>query len=77
MVRLLRVFLTDTLVKKVLVLTVCSAMILGLAACGTKELTCDRCGAKITASKTSNATDDWTIYCNDCAEELGLNELPE
>ena len=32
---------------------------------------CDRCGKEVQVSADSNITEDWIIFCKDCAEEIG------
>lgn len=70
-------FLRDILAKKLMMLFVTAMMVFSLAACGTKTLTCDGCGAKVDVPKNSNMTEDWTIYCHECEVAKGLDKLPE
>lgn len=62
--------------KKLIVLLLLASA-LSLTACEeTMILHCDRCGTEVKAPKRDNSDeDDWMIYCGDCAEELGLNDL--
>lgn len=62
--------------KKKLVLAVCTIMVLGLCACGgsgKKVLHCDNCGAEVEATN-KNMDEDWLIYCEECNEELGVED---
>ena len=62
---------------------VCMLLVVALCflfvGCGvpTKTLHCDRCGKEVKVAADSNMTEDWDLFCPECAEELGLNDLVE
>ena len=58
--------------KKVIILCLVLAMLMALAGCGTRTVTCDGCGKDITVKANSNVTDEWILFCSDCEAELGL-----
>lgn len=51
----------------------CLTLILAglLAACGAKTVTCDSCGKEILLEAGSKITDEWTVFCKDCEEQIG------
>lgn len=39
--------------------------------CGkTRIVHCDHCGKELTVSESSNVTEEWVLYCEDCQKEL-------
>lgn len=64
--------------KKSLVLFMTAMLAITLAGCGeSKVVHCDHCGAEIKLSGSSNVDEDWTVYCDDCEKELGLDKIGE
>lgn len=47
-------------------------LMLTLTACGGEKriVHCDRCQAEIEVDADSNITEDWILFCNDCAKEV-------
>ncbi len=60
--------------KKLALLLFAITLLAALTGCssttGSKILTCDGCGTKVTVEKDSNMEEDWIIYCDSCNEEL-------
>lgn len=63
--------------KKLLCLIITSALIFALCGCiKMKTLSCDGCGTEVSVRESSNMTDEWIIYCEECNEEFfGDNPL--
>ena len=60
------------MIKRMLVLLLVIAFVLGMAACGkTKIVHCDRCDAEIEVKADSNVEEDWIVFCADCEKEVG------
>ncbi len=58
---------------KRLLAILCLVLILTLllCSCGEKKtLHCDNCGIEVSVDADSNMEEDWTIYCEECNEEL-------
>ena len=47
------------------------ALLLMLAGCGTKTVTCDGCGKEITVKANSDVTDEWILFCAECEQAMG------
>ena len=57
--------------KKFLYILIFTVLLLTLASCGkTKILHCDNCNAEISVSENSNMDEEWTVFCDECNEEL-------
>ena len=52
--------------KTVKILCMVLAMVMLLAGCGSRTITCDNCGKDINVKANSNITDEWTVFCSDC-----------
>lgn len=67
--------------KKIFALTlsivVIALFLYGCAATETKIVHCDNCGKEIKVSASSNVDDDWTLYCDECNEKLGIDSRAE
>ena len=59
--------------KRLIAVLLLVLTLLSLTACGgeTRTVHCDRCGKEVQVSADSNITEDWIIFCKDCAEEIG------
>ena len=53
------------------------AMLLVLAGCGKRTVTCDGCGKAITVKENSNVTDEWILFCSTCEEDLLKDLVPQ
>ena len=60
--------------KKILLIISALLLILSFAGCtaATKTINCDNCGKEIEIAADSNVNDDWSIFCEECEEELGV-----
>jgi len=48
------------------------AALLVLAGCGAQRIVhCDRCGKEIRIDADSKITEEWTVFCKECEEEIG------
>ena len=57
--------------KKILCFVLALAMALAVSGCGkTKTLTCDGCGKTVEVSESSNMTDEWLVFCEDCQDDV-------
>lgn len=58
---------------KIIMIILCLITVCG---CGgeKKVVHCDRCGAEVQVKSESKVEESWTIYCDKCDEELGLNK---
>ncbi len=66
------------MVKRFVCAALAVIMTFALASCGkTKILHCDNCNAEVTVSEKSNMTEEWTLYCASCEEQLGMDTLPQ
>jgi hypothetical protein len=64
--------------KKFLGILLVLAMILAFAGCGERKVVhCDSCGAEIEVDADSNVNEDWSLFCSECEEKLGLDEIVE
>lgn len=63
--------------KKIMCLLFVFAIVLALCGCfRMKTLRCDGCGIEVTVKESSNMTDEWIIYCEECNEKFfGDNPL--
>ena len=58
--------------KLVTAIVLAAAATILLTGCAkTKIVHCDRCGKEITLSADSRITEDWTVFCTECEEEIG------
>ena len=47
-------------------------LLLALAGCGAQKIVhCDRCGKEIRLDADSRITEEWTVFCKECEEEIG------
>lgn len=44
--------------------------ILCIAGCKAKTVHCDNCGRELKIKESSNVTEEWVLYCDECNEEL-------
>jgi len=57
--------------KKILCFVLALAMVLAVSGCGkTKTLICDGCEKEVQVSESSNMTDEWLIFCEDCQDDV-------
>lgn len=62
--------------KKFIALMMVIAMVFAFAGCSEKKvLKCDGCGADIQVDADSNMDDNWSLFCKDCNEKLGLDSI--
>lgn len=66
------------MIKKTIVITALVCAMLMLGGCeGNKILHCNNCNKELKVRESSNMTEDWTVYCSDCEELLGLADIVE
>lgn len=58
--------------KKYIITALITALVLALLLCGckTKTLHCDNCNRELTVAESSNMEENWSVYCEECNEEL-------
>ena len=57
--------------KKIIFAIALLLILLTVMLCGcTKTLHCDNCGVECVVSESSNMEENWSIYCEECNEEL-------
>lgn len=61
--------------KKLLCVFLAMALFFAVSGCiKTKTLTCDGCGTEVEVAESSNMTDEWIIYCEECNEKYFAND---
>ena len=64
------------MVKKIAVLLLVGLFLVSAVGCGaTKILHCDKCGTEVEVSEKSNMTEEWSIFCEVCGEEVEKEAL--
>ena len=59
------------IMKKVCMILLAISVLLCFAACGkTKTVHCDHCQKEVSIAEDSNMTEEWTIFCKECEQEL-------
>ena len=57
--------------KKTMVFVLTLLLLLSICSCGEKKiLHCDNCNVEVEVGASSDMTEEWIIYCEECNEEL-------
>lgn len=59
------------MLKKIIIALLIMLFLVTAAGCGEKIiLHCDKCGTEVEVDADSNMTEEWAIFCEECAEEV-------
>ncbi|MBR5479159.1 MAG: hypothetical protein IKU84_03190 [Clostridia bacterium] len=57
--------------KKILIFALLAALLISVCGCvKMKTLVCDGCQKEVQVAESSNMTDEWIIYCEECNEKF-------
>lgn len=57
--------------RKILSILLIAMLFLAFSGCDNKKtLHCDNCNKEVKVDKDSSMEEEWTVFCNDCNDEL-------